>query len=208
MAIGVLAITGALLGGFVCGWLCPFGFFQDLVGRIPTPKFMLPQWLGYVRYVVLGVPVLAIPYWFGEGSPLFFCRLCPAGALEAAFPNTIKQAIAGETLVWPTTVKMVIFAVLLAAMLFTWRPWCTVLCPLGAIYGVCNWFSFIFVRVNKDACNGCDRCRSLCHYGSGPREVANQTRCIGCLDCTSCGLVEVSSVFQPFAPGRKPPRNW
>ncbi len=207
IAIGTLLITGAVLGGFVCGWLCPFGLFQDLLGRIPTPKFTLPGWTGYFRFVVLGVFVLAIPYWFGEQHPLFFCRLCPAGALEAAFPNTIAQAMAGETLVWPTVTKMVIFVVFLLMALFTWRPWCTMFCPLGAIYSLCNSFSFVFVRVNKTECGDCGICNTLCRYGEGPKQRANDLRCIRCLDCTKCRSVGLATVVggasSPPSAGKK-----
>ena len=195
LAVGTLLVAGTLLGGFVCGWICPFGLFQDLLGRIPTPKFTMPAWTGYFRFAVLGLLVLVIPYWFGEGHPLFFCRLCPAGALEAAFPNTVALAVAGEPLVWPTTIKMIIFVVFLLLALFTWRPWCTAFCPLGAIYSLCNSFSFVFVRVHHEACGDCGLCKSLCRYGEGPRQRANDLRCIRCLDCTKCQSVTVSSVL-------------
>lgn len=200
IAVGVLALTGALLGGFVCGWLCPFGLFQDLVAKIPTPKFTLPGWMGYFRYVVLGALVLAIPYWLGKDHALFICRLCPAGALEAAFPNTIRQAIAGEEVIWPTVTKMAIFGGLVVAMLFTYRPWCTVLCPLGAVYTLCNSFSLFYLRVREGACNDCGRCETLCRYGTGPRRPANDRRCIRCLDCTACNGVVVTSVFERDPP--------
>ena len=32
---GFLTLFGALLGRFVCGWLCPFGLVQDLLHKIP-----------------------------------------------------------------------------------------------------------------------------------------------------------------------------
>ncbi len=195
LAIGTLLVIGTLVGAFVCGWICPFGFFQDLLGRIPTPKFTLPAWTGYFRFAVLGLFVLAIPYWFGEQHPLFFCRLCPAGALEAAYPNTIALAMAGKPLVWPTTVKTILFIAFLLLALFTWRPWCTAFCPLGAIYSICNSFSFLFVRVNKDECGDCGLCASLCRYGEGPRQRANDLRCIRCLDCTKCRTVGVATVL-------------
>ena len=195
LAIGTLLVTGTLLGGFVCGWICPFGLFQDLLGRIPTPKFTLPAWTGYLRFAVLGLLVLAIPYWYGEEHPLFFCRLCPAGALEAAYPNTVALAIAGKPLVWPTATKSIIFIIFLLLALFTWRPWCSALCPLGAVYSICNSFSFVFVRVNKNECGDCGLCESFCRYGEGPRQRANDLRCIRCLDCTKCKSVAVASVL-------------
>lgn len=204
VAVGVLLIAGVSLGGFVCGWVCPFGFLQDLIGRIPTPKFHLPGWTRHIRFVVLLGLVLIVPYLWGEKHSLFFCRLCPAGALEAAVPNTIQSAMAGQEVVWPTLAKSSILVAVLLAMLFTWRPWCTVLCPLGAIFSLCNLFSFVFIRVNKESCTDCNRCRSLCRYGGGPREIGGDMQCIRCLDCTKCQSVTVSSVLsRQHTPGAR-----
>lgn len=36
--IGFFIATGALLGRFVCGFLCPFGLVQDLLHKIPFQK--------------------------------------------------------------------------------------------------------------------------------------------------------------------------
>jgi len=195
VAVGVLLACGVMLGGFICGWICPFGLFQDAVGRIPTPKFALPEWTRHLRFVVLGLLVLAIPYFYGESHSLFFCRLCPAGAVEAAVPNTLRTAIAGQEVAWPSVAKMVILAALLIAMLFTWRPWCTMLCPLGAIFSLCNLFSFVFLRVKTENCNDCGRCETLCRYGGGPRRRGGDLQCIRCLDCTKCNRVAVSGIL-------------
>lgn len=195
LAIGVLLIAGMLLGTFICGWVCPFGFLQDLAGRIPTPKFALPNWTRHGRFVVLLGLVVAVPYMLGDEHWLFFCRLCPAGALEGALPNTVRLAVAGEEVVWPTITKSVILVTLLGAMLFTWRPWCTALCPLGAIFSLCNLFSFLFLRVQKQSCNACGRCETLCRYGGSPRLKGADLQCIRCLDCTACNRVVVSTVL-------------
>ena len=34
---GTLILLGVLLGRFVCGFLCPFGWFQELIHKIPLP---------------------------------------------------------------------------------------------------------------------------------------------------------------------------
>ena len=36
--VGFLFFIGALMGRFVCGWLCPFGLIQDLLYKIPFFK--------------------------------------------------------------------------------------------------------------------------------------------------------------------------
>ena len=35
---GILILIGTLLGRFVCGFPCPFGWVQDLLHKIPFPK--------------------------------------------------------------------------------------------------------------------------------------------------------------------------
>ncbi len=196
IALGTLAVFGAVFGTFVCGWACPFGFLQDLTGRMVTRKWELPSWLGYGRYLVLVALVLAVPYWFGEDHPLFFCRLCPAGALEAALPYTASLAVAGQDVVWPSVTKLVILVVIGAAMFFTWRPWCTVFCPLGAIYSLCNRVSFLFLRFHPDRCDDCDLCRSLCRYHGRAERRGGELRCIRCLDCTNCSAVTLATVLE------------
>ena len=37
--VGFLLFIGVLLGRVVCGFLCPFGWFQELLHKIPTKKF-------------------------------------------------------------------------------------------------------------------------------------------------------------------------
>lgn len=197
VALGTLLVVGAVFGSFVCGWACPFGFLQDLAARIPTPKFRLPSFLGWLRYATLLGLVLAIPYLYGEAHALFFCRVCPAGALEGAVPFVASQAIAGRDIAWPSTTKMVILAVFLVTMFFTYRPWCTVFCPLGAIFSLCNRVSLLFVRFRPDHCGDCDRCRDLCRYRGPRQQRAGDLRCIRCLDCVGCRALSVGTAFGP-----------
>jgi ferredoxin-type protein NapH len=37
--LGLMLLFGLLFGRTVCGWLCPFGFIQELLYKIPSPKF-------------------------------------------------------------------------------------------------------------------------------------------------------------------------
>ncbi len=185
MAIGTLVLFGAIFGSFICGWACPFGFLQDLIAKIPTPKFALPGWMGYTRYAVLLVLVLAIPLLYGKETPLFFCSLCPAAALEVSLPHGV----------WPNTAKATIFLLIMVAMFFTWRPWCTLFCPLGAIYSLCNRVSLLFLRFHPDRCKDCDLCRDLCRYRGRSERRANDLRCVRCLDCTRCRAISVATAL-------------
>lgn len=186
VAIGLLVTVGALFGTLICGWVCPFGFLQDLFAKVPTPKFDPPKWTSHFRYVVLIGTVLAIPYFFGEGHPLFICRVCPAGGLEAAAPNMVSQAAAGQDIAWPNALKISIVVLFLGAVFFIRRPWCRIFCPLGAIFSVFNRFSAFFLHFDPSKCTSCERCHKLCEYGIEPEKSPNDSRCIRCLECTSC----------------------
>ncbi len=207
LAIGTVLAVGALFGALICGWVCPFGLLQDLGAKVPIRKFQLPLWVGWFRYVVLAGAVFAIPWLFGEGHPLFICRICPAGALEKAVPDVITQAVTGREIVWPNAVKITIVVTMIVAMFITIRPWCRVLCPLGAIFGFLNRFSVVSMRLEEQKCSACKRCRTLCVYGGAPDKDPNHHGCLRCLECTRCGpgALTVGTVFGPEGAGDNRP---
>ncbi len=87
-----------LLGRFICGFLCPFGWFQDLLHKIPGKKFSTAKLkpLRYLKYVILVVFVILLPAFvtnsLGMGDP-FFCKyICPQGVLEGALPLALANS--------------------------------------------------------------------------------------------------------------------
>ena len=60
---GILILLGVLLGRFICGFLCPFGWFQELLHKIPTKKLSTKRLkpLTYLKYVILVVMVFLLP---------------------------------------------------------------------------------------------------------------------------------------------------
>jgi polyferredoxin len=195
LAVGTLLVVASLLGSAICGWACPFGLLQDLIGRLPLPKLKLPTWAGYPRYAVLIAMVIVIPYLYGDEHPLFFCLLCPAGALEGAVPNAIKSAGTETGLVLPSLQKMIILGGILLAMFFTLRPWCTVFCPLGAIFSLFNKASILTLRFSRQGCRECGACDKMCRYDVLPAVDVNNAECIRCLECTRCQAIDVGTVF-------------
>ncbi|UCF14805.1 MAG: 4Fe-4S binding protein [Phycisphaerales bacterium] len=209
MAVGLLIIVGAFFGSLVCGWACPFGFLQDLAAKIPIPRFDLPKVAGYLRYVILVGTVLLIPYFFGEEHPLFICRICPAGALEAAVPNMVSQLFAGQDVAWPNWVKLAILGLFLVAIFLVNRPWCRILCPLGAIFSLFNRFSAFFIRFESEECTHCERCHKLCKFGIEPEKAPNDLKCVRCLECTKCSpqALTLGSIFESRQQQRESARD-
>ena len=76
---GFLILLGVLLGRFICGFLCPFGWIQDLLHKIPCKKLSTKKLkpLTYLIYVILLLTVLLLPVLVvndvGMGDP-FFCK--------------------------------------------------------------------------------------------------------------------------------------
>jgi ferredoxin-type protein NapH len=195
LLIGVLLLVGAAGGSIVCGWACPFGFLQDLLGRIVPRKISVPGWVGYTRYVVLLGLVLVLPMILGfQGIPfeqqaVSICRLCPAGALEAGLPYSVQGLIAGSgwAMSWFKTGILVVFV---AAALLIHRPWCRIFCPLGGLLSLFNRFSLFHLKFNPKQCVECNLCRSRCSMGVKVDVAVNVSGCIRCLECTTCGAIE------------------
>ncbi|MBI5383869.1 MAG: 4Fe-4S binding protein [Verrucomicrobia bacterium] len=195
LLLGVLLLAGAVSGSLACGWACPFGYVQDLLGKLSPVKLRLPGWLGYTRYVVLVGLVVLLPMWLGsrgvpfEEQEISICRLCPAGALEAGLPYSVQSFMAGNGWLMSWFKTGILAAFLLAALFFN-RPWCRVLCPLGGFLALFNRFSLFHLRFNASTCVECNLCRSRCSMGVKLDRKVNVTGCVRCLECTTCGAVE------------------
>ena len=195
LLIGLLLFVGAVSGSLVCGWACPFGFLQDLLGKILLRKIFLPSWVGWFRYVVLIGLVILLPMILGfQGVPfekqvISICRLCPAGALEAGLPYSVQSVMAGNGWLmswWKTGILILFFA----AAIFIQRPWCRMFCPLGGLLALFNRFGLFHLRYNPSECTECNLCRSRCSMGVKVDQRVNVTGCIRCLECTTCGAIE------------------
>lgn len=184
---GLLIFFGALLGRAVCGFLCPFGFLQDLLDRINiTVKHPEIRWdkpLRKLKYIVLAVMVVGLPLVI-KLTP-FFCKyLCPqgtvAGILLALADSNIGSLLGGRFYF-----KLVILIAILAASLVISRPFCRYLCPLGAFYGLFNRWSIVRISMDDGKCTGCGSCISICPMGIDPSKDTASAECIRCGKCVS-----------------------
>ena len=189
--VGFLMLVGAFFGRFVCGWLCPFGLVQDLLHKIPFPKKRkhLPgdRYLKYLRYLVLAVLVVLLPLTVldivGQGSPWYCKYVCPSGTLFAGIPLVLMNEGLRSSLGWLFNWKVGLLAVILLLSVWSYRPFCRYLCPLGAIYGLFNPIALYRYEVDGDKCVSCGACAKACGFGLGPDKKPNSTECIRCGDC-------------------------
>ncbi len=189
--LGFLVLAGLLCGRLICGWLCPFGWIQELLYKIPLKKRRFPKKLNRIlsrlKYGILFLFVILLPIAtvneFGISTPWFCKYICPAGTLEGGIPlliaNPSLRAAAGFLFSW----KMVILLAVVLFSVFIFRPFCRYLCPLGAFYGCFNPISFYRYRVDAGKCTHCGACTGACKLDISVYETPNSPECIRCGEC-------------------------
>ncbi len=189
--LGSLMLFGVLFGRLLCGFLCPFGFIQDLLHKIPLKKISVPQKidrpLRWLKYAVLLLFVVALPVFTavkdGYTVPYFCEWICPAGTLEAGIPLVILdpglRALIGALFDW----KVVLLVLILIGSVFVPRLFCRYLCPLGAVYALFNRFALYRMELNQNKCVKCGRCSEVCPMAVDVIKDINSPECIRCGKC-------------------------
>ncbi len=185
---GILVLYGLLLGRMICGWLCPFGLIQELLYKIKTPKLKkskVTRVLSYLKYVILVFFVFIVPIMYAfRDTPLpTFCKyICPAGTLEGGIgllSNKVNEsyfAMLGPLFTW----KFLLMISFIVGCVFVFRLFCRFICPLGALYGFFNKFSFFGVKVQESKCTNCNLCVAHCKMDI---KKPGDHECISCGEC-------------------------
>jgi NosR/NirI family transcriptional regulator, nitrous oxide reductase regulator len=178
--VAVYTLLSVLLigRGVFCGWLCPFGALQELLGQIsrwlgvpqwnPSPALERRLWLG--KYVAAAAVLV-----------LVLTSLDPTGASTEIEP--FKTAITSKfTRAWP----YVLYAgALLAVGLFSERAYCRFLCPLGGLLAFLDRLHLINLLKRRPECgNPCHLCERSCPVRAiEPTGKIVTAECFQCLDC-------------------------
>lgn len=175
-----IVITIVLFGRMICGFLCPFGFIQDIVYRI-RDAFKIKS----IRFEEKNLLIIKVIKWgflfifFGVG--LFgvnFCEICPVVAFT--------PAIAGAV----TTLKIsfIVAIIVIIGSFFKRRFWCNI-CPLGYFVGIFHKFSFLKLKKDCQACTECGACYEACPmeiksiYTEREKTDITTTDCLFCSEC-------------------------
>lgn len=203
--LGIAIFFGVLLGRVVCGFLCPFGFFQDLLHKIKVKKYKVPlkfdRGLRKLKYLLgIFVVVLAsifITNKYGIAVPYFCKYFCPVGGLEGGIPLVSTNAQLQAQVSWLFGWKMFTLLVVIVASMFSYRPFCKYICPLGAFYGLFNKISFYQMNLDEKKCIGCNKCVIVCPMDVAVRKNINSAECIRCGKCKDvCPTDAISSGFK------------
>jgi NosR/NirI family nitrous oxide reductase transcriptional regulator len=175
-----IIVTVFLFGrGLFCGWMCPFGSLSEALYKVARViglkrfQFELPAvWhhrLKWVKYAIF----------FGLLTVSMF-SMGLAEVLSEVEPFKTTFLVGIQNRPWPYGLFV---CVLLGLSLFTERPYCKYICPLGASLAMPSTFRWFGLKRKQD-CNSCKACAVGC--GSQAIDAAGRIdhrECLHCLDC-------------------------
>lgn len=188
--VGLFALFAIVAGRLFCGYLCPFGLFQDLLDKIPFLKLKVPKKLAnilkYLKYFILVFFVFVLPFAmqdkFGMSDPYFCKYICPSGILVGALPLIAVNKALVQSLGALFGLKLTILAIITMLSIIFYRPFCRFLCPLGAFLGIFNPVSLYRLKIN-DKCIKCRKCERTCKFDIPTYKTPNSPECIRCGEC-------------------------
>lgn len=206
---GFLILLGVLLGRFICGFLCPFGWLQELLHKIPSKKLSTKKLkpLTYLKYIILLLAVVLLPALavndVGMGDP-FFCKyICPQGVLEGAIPLSLVNEGIRAALGTLFVQKLFILLAVVALSIVFYRPFCKWICPLGAFYALLNKISLFEIKMDEQKCVSCGKCAASCKMDVDVRKTPNHAECIRCGKCITACPAEALCFHYGFGSSRK-----
>ena len=186
-------LGGTFLGGaWFCGWLCPFGFTQEWLGKLGRilriPRLRIPakaeRWIGLTRYLLLAFSFLGI-----------------GAVLLAQSPYGSFMGIVDQNLSYITPAAWILLGTFLVVSVFIDRPFCRFVCPEGARYGVISLARVFTITRDEEKCISCRKCDRACPSQievSRHRDVRN-AQCINCMECIAAcpvkGTVKLDWAF-------------
>lgn len=183
-------------GRLYCAALCPLGILQDVIGFAALRRRRAaPKNLKALRYVILAVTAGTFAAgWVGPAKLLepftLFGRIFSGFALPAytwivrgaglpRFSGGFVTHTAGMAAGAAT------FLILVALVLWKRRVFCTAICPVGTLLGLCARVAHYRLRLDIGSCVHCGKCAAVCPAGCIDIKQAtlDNERCLRCMSC-------------------------
>lgn len=179
-----LAMALFLRKGF-CSWVCPVGFFSELLARFGRwsfgRNFRIWKWLDIplrsLKYLLMAFFLGAIINMGADGLQEF---------IQSPY-NRVADIKMGLFFVEMSRVGIIVMGTLILGSVFYQGFWCRYLCPYGALLGLVSWFSPTRIIRQADPCVSCGMCDKVCmaRLPVSTAEKVMSPECTGCLDCVA-----------------------
>ncbi|MBQ9544819.1 MAG: FMN-binding protein [Clostridia bacterium] len=183
--IAALLLITLVWGRFFCGFICSFGFLQDVIRlggkHLPfqprisekTEKYLKKIKFAVLVFVIVGVWALSLPQdsvwspWTVFGSFGVFAPLPAKETLLSIGGALLLLSMMGSSLIE--------------------RFFCRYFCPLGAIFSIVSHFRLFGVKKKTSECSSCRLCTTKCAASLPLYKFDKVTsgECINCLKCVS-----------------------
>lgn len=186
-----------LMGPVFCGWVCPYGFLQDLAAKLGRflglPRLRLPKPIQKV--LVIGRYLLFLLVLFISADFIF--------SLLSLDPRANFENVLGGNLL--TAAGWTIMGLFLLIGVFFDRPFCNYLCVEGAKYGIYGLFRPITITRRASSCVNCGKCDKACpmQIEVSTHSQVRSAQCINCMACTAACPVQDTLKITPV-PLKKP----
>lgn len=175
----IFLLISVLFKRAFCGYICPVGFFSEIVSMIGFNKSLSgkPSWfLSLPKYLVFG-------FFF-----YFIAVSMPVSSIEKFLQapyNVIADAKMLDFFLNPSRATIIFLIAMIFITLVVRGFWCRYLCPYGVLHSVAGFLSPFSVRRSASACTNCLKCSAVCPAGIDVhlKTAVTHPDCIGCYDC-------------------------
>lgn len=171
---GILFIWGR---GVFCGWVCPYGALSELIHKVARllkiKNFNLPtgihKYARSIRYIIAAV--LIIMYFY---DPILGEQVAEIEPFKTTF----------FLVPWERDFLFFVWWLLLLVLsVFTFRPFCRYICPLGAFLALPSSFRLRAPR-RRNFCSSCNICARKCEpQAIDTKGVIDPRDCLSCMEC-------------------------
>lgn len=206
----VLITLGTFLAIFVflnkafCGWVCPLGFFQEMMSligqklglrRVESLAAGTVDRIRPIKWAMLSVLIFGLPLLSGLGfvSHDFvgsYCNICPSRILTTLATGDTSQLhvdSSNTTLAVFSVIADFLFGGIIAVGLTVRQPFCRI-CPLLALHAVFRKLGLVrLVKNAKPRCNKCGLCAKACPMDIREIHTEMEKKDVVFADCTLCG---------------------
>jgi polyferredoxin len=202
MVIMVLLPASLLFGNFFCGWACPYGTVQELMGivgkKLFEKRYKMPRniqkYMQYLRYVLFAILIVGV-------LDFILKPMNGYGTFMGLFSEEMMTAL--------SAVSLGIMGFYLILSMFFERAFCNYLCTESAKYGILSMTRIFSIKRNESTCIGCKKCDKACpmNIQVSAHDHVRNGQCINCLECIDAcpvkGTLSYGRVSLPFGKNKK-----